>query len=53
MKKKSGPNGNAKTDALEDLRRAFESAEVTSPGFSEVFLRETLSRLVPSISDSR
>lgn len=53
MKRKSGANGTAKTEALEELRRAFESAEASSPGFSEVFLRETLSRLLPSVSDAR
>jgi hypothetical protein len=53
MKKKSGTIGTAKAEALEDLRRAFESAELSSPGFSEVFLRETLSKLLPSVSDSR
>ncbi len=51
MKKKS--NGSAKADALEDLRRAFESAEAASPGFSEAFLKQTLTRLCPSISDAR
>lgn len=38
---------------LDDLRRAFETAEAASPGFSEIFLRETLSRLLPSVSDAR
>jgi len=53
MKKKPGTNGTQKAEALEDLRRAFESAEATSPGFSELFLKETLARLLPSVSDAR
>jgi hypothetical protein len=53
MRRRPGTNGTQKADALEDLRRAFESAEHSSPGFSELFLRETLSRLLPSVSDSR
>lgn len=53
MKKKSSSNGTGKFEALEDLRRAFETAESSSPGFSEAFLRETLSRLLPTVSDAR
>jgi len=53
MRKKAASNGTQKEEALEKLKRAFESAEMSSPGFSEVFLRETLSKLVPTLSDAR
>lgn len=53
MKKKQGAQGSHKADVLDELKGVFESAELTSPGFSEQFLRETLSRLLPSVSDSR
>lgn len=53
MRRKPGTNGTQKAEVLDDLRRAFETAEAASPGFSEIFLRETLARLLPSVSDAR
>ncbi|XP_030747890.1 serine/threonine-protein kinase 26 isoform X2 [Sitophilus oryzae] len=41
------------SDALDELKNAFEIAERTSPGISEKFVSELVQKLVPSISDQR
>ncbi|KAF7271492.1 germinal centre kinase III isoform X2 [Rhynchophorus ferrugineus] len=41
------------SDAIEELKNAFEIAERTSPGISEIFVSELVQKLVPSISDQR
>ncbi|CAG9863494.1 unnamed protein product [Phyllotreta striolata] len=40
-------------DAIEELENAFEIAEKTSPGISEIFICELVQKLVPSISEQR
>lgn len=38
---------------LNELVRAFEMAERSSPGISEMLVKELLAKLVPSASESR
>lgn len=40
-------------DAIEELKNAFEMAERTSSGISEMFICELVQKLVPSITDQR
>ena len=40
-------------ELLEELRAAFELAERTSPGFSELLLHEILRKLIPSAAEPR
>ncbi|KAK9888851.1 hypothetical protein WA026_001072 [Henosepilachna vigintioctopunctata] len=40
-------------DTLEELKNAFEIAERTSPGISEIFVSEMVQKLVPSTTESR
>lgn len=40
-------------DTLEELKNAFEMAERTSPGISELFVSEVVQKLVPSTTDAR
>jgi serine/threonine-protein kinase 24/25/MST4 len=37
----------------EELRAAFELAETTSPGISEVFVRTVVQKLLPSVTEAR
>lgn len=41
------------SDAIEELKNAFEIAERTSPGISEAFVCEMVQKLVPSITEQR
>lgn len=41
------------TDAIEELKNAFELAERASPGISEAFIREMVQKLVPSVTEQR
>ncbi|XP_045472049.1 serine/threonine-protein kinase 26 [Harmonia axyridis] len=41
------------SDALDELKNAFEIAEQTSPGISEIFVNEMVKKLVPSSTESR
>lgn len=38
---------------IEELKNAFEIAERTSPGISELFVKEMVQKLVPSLSEQR
>ncbi|XP_044751114.1 serine/threonine-protein kinase 26 isoform X2 [Coccinella septempunctata] len=40
-------------DVLDELKNAFEIAEQTSPGISEIFVSEMVQKLVPSSTESR
>ncbi|EEB10847.1 serine/threonine-protein kinase MST4, putative [Pediculus humanus corporis] len=42
-----------KPDVIEELRTAFDLAELSSPGFTDLFVKELVQKLVPSISDIR
>jgi len=42
-----------RTAAIEELKNAFELAERASPGISELFIREMVHKLVPSVTESR
>lgn len=44
---------NRNNDALEELRGAFEQAEQSCPGISDVFVKEILHRLMPNLSSHR
>lgn len=41
------------SDAIEELEGAFEIAERTSPGISEMFICDLVQKLVPSISEQK
>ncbi|CAG0894386.1 unnamed protein product [Darwinula stevensoni] len=45
--------GGSRTDAIEELKAAFELAERSSPGLSEAFLSELFTRLLPGITGSK
>lgn len=40
-------------DVLDELKNAFEFAEQTSPGISEIFVSEMVKKLVPSSNEAR
>ncbi|KAK6619172.1 hypothetical protein RUM44_003554 [Polyplax serrata] len=42
-----------KPDVIEELKTAFDLAERSSPGFTDLFVKELVQKLVPSISDTR
>ncbi|XP_039278966.1 LOW QUALITY PROTEIN: serine/threonine-protein kinase 26 [Nilaparvata lugens] len=42
-----------KTDAIEELKNAFEIAERSSPGISDQFVREIIQKLLPTLPDVR
>ncbi|KAG5864330.1 hypothetical protein JTB14_014816 [Gonioctena quinquepunctata] len=50
---RSAEASHKSTDAIEDLESAFEIAERTSPGISEMFICELVQKLVPSITEQR
>lgn len=50
--KSRGPESAHKTDAAEELKNAFELAERSSPGISQLLVRELLARLLPA-ADAR
>lgn len=51
--RRSAEASHKSSDAIEELENAFEIAEKTSPGISEMFICELVQKLVPSISDQR
>lgn len=47
-----GGDSGHRTDAIEELKNAFELAERASPGISDLFVREMVLKLVPDVSDT-
>lgn len=47
------PESSHKTDAIEELKNAFELAERSSPGISDLFVREMVQKLLPTLSETR
>lgn len=49
------PRGNDshRTDAIEELKSAFESAERSSPGVTDAFIRDLFSKLLPNMTEAR
>lgn len=45
--------GGHKTDAIEELKNAFELAERASPGISDQFVKEMVQKLLPATSELR
>ncbi|KAJ8920782.1 hypothetical protein NQ315_004923 [Exocentrus adspersus] len=50
---RAADSAHKSNDAIEELKNAFEIAERTSPGISEMFICELVQKLVPSITDQR
>ncbi|XP_075212933.1 germinal centre kinase III isoform X3 [Lycorma delicatula] len=48
-----GPESSHKTDAIEELKNAFELAERASPGISDQFVKEMIHKLLPALNDVR
>ena len=48
-----GPESSHKTDAIEELKNAFELAERASPGISDLFVREMVQKLLPAVTETR
>lgn len=44
---------DGKTDAIEELKNAFELAERASPGISDQLVKELVVKLLPSTSQPR
>lgn len=44
---------DGKTDAIEELKNAFELAERASPGISDQFIRDMVQKLLPATSEPR
>ncbi|XP_071539353.1 uncharacterized protein [Panulirus ornatus] len=42
-----------RTDAIEELKSAFESAERSSPGVTDAFIRDLFSKLLPNMTEAR
>lgn len=42
-----------RSDAIEDLKTAFETAEQISPGVSDAFLRDLFKALAPRLNSTR
>ena len=42
-----------RTDAIDELRNAFELAERSAPGISDQFVQQLLVKLVPSMGEPR
>ena len=40
------------SDSIEELRNAFEMAERSSPGITDIFLAEIIRKLQPNVSDN-
>ncbi|XP_063846578.1 serine/threonine-protein kinase 26-like isoform X3 [Scylla paramamosain] len=49
------PRGNDphRADAIEELKSAFESAERSSPGVTDAFIRDLFSKLLPNMTEAR
>lgn len=50
---RSADGPHKSTDAIEELKNAFDLAERASPGISEAFIREMVQKLIPSVTDQR
>uniref|UniRef100_A0A8D8S5A4 non-specific serine/threonine protein kinase n=1 Tax=Cacopsylla melanoneura TaxID=428564 RepID=A0A8D8S5A4_9HEMI len=48
----SGPD-TGRTDAIEDLKNAFDLAERSAPGISGQFVKEVVHKLLPAMSEAR
>lgn len=48
-----GPESPHKADAIEELKNAFELAERASPGISDLFIREMVQKLLPTVTETR
>lgn len=46
-------DGSHKTDAIEELKNAFELAERACPGISDQFIRDMVQKLLPATSEPR
>ncbi|XP_050710859.1 serine/threonine-protein kinase 26-like isoform X2 [Eriocheir sinensis] len=46
-------NDPHRTDAIEELKSAFESAERSSPGVTDAFIRDLFSKLLPNMTEAR
>merc|ERR1712147_597395 len=53
LARKHGAGGGRHTDAVEELKNAFELAERSSPGITNRLVEQVLSKLQPGLSDSR
>eukprot|EP00096_Caligus_rogercresseyi_P005774 TRINITY_DN2178_c0_g1_i2.p1 TRINITY_DN2178_c0_g1~~TRINITY_DN2178_c0_g1_i2.p1 ORF type:complete len:611 (-),score=239.35 TRINITY_DN2178_c0_g1_i2:850-2682(-) len=49
----NSPSSSMESSSIEELRNAFESAERSSPGFTELLVSEIIRKLNPNLSDSR
>lgn len=48
-----GSSGSgSRPDPMEELKNAFEMAERSSPGISDLFVREVVSKLIPSVTEN-
>ncbi|XP_023219257.1 serine/threonine-protein kinase 24-like isoform X2 [Centruroides sculpturatus] len=47
------PDINSRLDAIEELHTAFDLAERSCPGISDIFVKEILHRLLPGLSTHR
>lgn len=52
-KKFRGGNGGTGKSPLDELLQAFEMAERSSPGVTELFVRDLLAKMVPNMTESR
>ena len=50
VQKKHKRRDLVESDAVEELRTAFESAETSHPGWTEAFIKELLQRVSPKLS---
>ncbi|XP_055905217.1 serine/threonine-protein kinase 26 isoform X2 [Eupeodes corollae] len=53
QRKHSHSSRNSNVSDIVELRQAFEMAERTSPGISDLFLKEVIHKLVPGYSETR
>merc|ERR1712060_402113 len=53
LARKHGAGGGRHTDAVEELKNAFELAERSSPGITNRLVERVLSRLQPGLSEAR
>merc|ERR1712112_496208 len=53
LARKHGAGGGRHTDAVEELKNAFELAERSSPGITNRLVEQVLSRLQPGLSEGR
>lgn len=52
-KRYRGGNGGNGKSPLDELLHAFEMAERSSPGVTELFVRDLLAKMVPNMTESR